>query len=729
MAESQTKDEQPKPTGSGYKTLPSGVVLGPDGKPCKPCTAFRNWRKQAAGTEGTSKPSTTALMSSLAFGTPSNTASSDVKPPAHCPPDVEQLGTATWTFLHTTAAYYPERPTPNQRANMLSLIRALPILYPCSHCANDFGEDLKVHPPDVSGRAGLSRWLCERHNEVNLKLGKKQFDCGLEKLDERWKDGPSDDAQELFFSHPRIVYKSIDPPKDPPARTLSKPVHFRIEKQRRDADTAVYSAVSLCCQFSQTTPIMIRSSVMSICGYVENLRSSSYYMSHALPFEVLFEIFNLCRLSGEDDPEVPHLLNIASVCKQWRSVSLADPRLWSFIAIEGERKSNVHLVRQWIERSQSSPLTIILRYITTQAAKEILPLLLEHLPRWKTFNLSYATTSEEEVPYSPFPINALPDSPAAPILEQVAILNDMPIPEDTSRPFNPWPVAFQSPALRRVSWTCNDCNRCEGYCHCAHPMMNVNINIFERLTHISSPFSFDSGFLDMLSHCHGLEVLDIPELRHEYTFGGQDTFTMLSDGLVTLPRLRTLKVSSACHGITALCDRLILPAMDELALQALRGRSKFPLRSVTALLDRSSSNLRALNLLVSYTANDADILKLLANPALKSVEELEIRKMSRVDKIAEGLRCNPGEPALLPCLQKLTLEAQESEDGLLSQMVDTRKESLKKVSLSLNPSQALRSSENMDWQFFEELLKTGFDVFYFYAWRILSHKALSMRVM
>jgi FAD-linked sulfhydryl oxidase len=49
---------------------------------------------------------------------------------------------------------------------------------------------MKEHPPDVSGRRGLGRWLCERHNEVNERLGKERFDCG--KVDERWRDGPGD---------------------------------------------------------------------------------------------------------------------------------------------------------------------------------------------------------------------------------------------------------------------------------------------------------------------------------------------------------------------------------------------------------------------------------------------------------------------------------------------------------------------------------------------------------
>jgi FAD-linked sulfhydryl oxidase len=36
----------------------------------------------------------------------------------------------------------------------------------------------------------MSRWFCERHNEVNEKLDKELFDCA--RVDERWKYGPLD---------------------------------------------------------------------------------------------------------------------------------------------------------------------------------------------------------------------------------------------------------------------------------------------------------------------------------------------------------------------------------------------------------------------------------------------------------------------------------------------------------------------------------------------------------
>ena len=55
-----------------------------------------------------------------------------------CPLDVDELGFATWRFLHTTAAYYPHTPTEQQKQSARELIRAVGELYACPHCAPDF---------------------------------------------------------------------------------------------------------------------------------------------------------------------------------------------------------------------------------------------------------------------------------------------------------------------------------------------------------------------------------------------------------------------------------------------------------------------------------------------------------------------------------------------------------------------------------------------------------------
>ena len=197
--------------------LPPGVFLDEDGKPCKVCNSWKSYakatkkKKTAAKSAGGVKDGdsvkrvgsddTVAAVAAVAIpvtvlsSTTFSSEEDDVSErPKDCPPDVEELGRSTWTFLHTTAAYYPIEPTTTQQEQMLGLIKGLAAFYPCSYCATEFRQSIKENPPDVSGREGLSRWVCDRHNEVNVRLGKEVFDCDkvLERWKEGWKDGRCD---------------------------------------------------------------------------------------------------------------------------------------------------------------------------------------------------------------------------------------------------------------------------------------------------------------------------------------------------------------------------------------------------------------------------------------------------------------------------------------------------------------------------------------------------------
>ena len=148
------------------------VVLGPDGKPCRACS------------------------SKLAFGA----ALRNVTKRSPCPPDVEELGHSTWTFLHSAAAYYPDAPTSVQRHSMRALLDALPHVYPCSVCAEDLR---RVYATSLANEAqreravqdgpSLRTWLCELHNSVNERLGKPIWDCSdAARLAHRWFEPPDD---------------------------------------------------------------------------------------------------------------------------------------------------------------------------------------------------------------------------------------------------------------------------------------------------------------------------------------------------------------------------------------------------------------------------------------------------------------------------------------------------------------------------------------------------------
>ncbi|KAF1816212.1 hepatopoietin HPO1 [Eremomyces bilateralis CBS 781.70] len=194
---SSTRDTK-EPTNSSEDhpstaALPKGVVLGPDGKPCRTCTPFASWKAMMAS-DKPSSPSTISTPSTSPTRSTSTSATSFAaeEPPSDCPPDVAQLGRSTWTLLHALTASYPTSPSPTTQTSALTFVTTLSQLYPCWHCAGDFRAWMSRpgNAPRVKSRAEFGQWMCEAHNEVNRKLGKDEFDCG--KWEERWRTGWKD---------------------------------------------------------------------------------------------------------------------------------------------------------------------------------------------------------------------------------------------------------------------------------------------------------------------------------------------------------------------------------------------------------------------------------------------------------------------------------------------------------------------------------------------------------
>ncbi|KAL4879624.1 ERV/ALR sulfhydryl oxidase domain-containing protein [Aspergillus karnatakaensis] len=180
---SSVSSSEPQNDNAGTTKAAGGVVLDKDGKPCRLCTsaaAWRNLTKQAKITPAPpAQPSTTFPAASSK---------------SECPPDVEALGHSTWTLLHSMTATYPESASPSEQTEMRSFLTLFSKLYPCWVCADDFrtwmAEPSGKNQPKLSGRKEFGNWMCEAHNEVNRKLGKKEFDCRF--WEERWRSGWKD---------------------------------------------------------------------------------------------------------------------------------------------------------------------------------------------------------------------------------------------------------------------------------------------------------------------------------------------------------------------------------------------------------------------------------------------------------------------------------------------------------------------------------------------------------
>ncbi|XP_034180809.2 evr1_Alr domain-containing protein Alr [Osmia lignaria lignaria] len=146
-------------------------------KPCRACTDFKTWAKSQKKTFDSTKESEESKKKDQAVN---NTR-------RECPLDKDELGSRTWSFLHTMAAYYPDNPSDEQKSDMKTFFKIFSKFYPCYVCAEDLQEQIKQYPPQTDSQEKLSQWLCNIHNGVNKRLGKPLFDCKL--VNQRWKDG------------------------------------------------------------------------------------------------------------------------------------------------------------------------------------------------------------------------------------------------------------------------------------------------------------------------------------------------------------------------------------------------------------------------------------------------------------------------------------------------------------------------------------------------------------
>lgn len=64
-----------------------------------------------------------------------------------CPPGRSELGRAGWTFLHSTAAHYPDKPTDEDKTHYKAFFTLLQYVYPCRSCGAHYATVLEDDPP------------------------------------------------------------------------------------------------------------------------------------------------------------------------------------------------------------------------------------------------------------------------------------------------------------------------------------------------------------------------------------------------------------------------------------------------------------------------------------------------------------------------------------------------------------------------------------------------------
>ena len=101
----------------------------------------------------------------------------DYSSPYYYPHNItcNSLGISTWALLHSVAAIYSNHPNTTEQESLKDFFDGLMYFYPSK--SELMKEIIKEHPLEYSNREELIYYMCQIHNILNRKLGKKKFSC------------------------------------------------------------------------------------------------------------------------------------------------------------------------------------------------------------------------------------------------------------------------------------------------------------------------------------------------------------------------------------------------------------------------------------------------------------------------------------------------------------------------------------------------------------------------
>ncbi|KAF9005025.1 hypothetical protein BDQ17DRAFT_371990 [Cyathus striatus] len=243
----------------------------------------------------------------------------------------------------------------------------------------------------------------------------------------------------------------------------------------------------------------------------QNARQSTI---NQLPSEILVEIFlaavdhdpshDMSLQSGEEPGSVPPLF-LGSICKKWRDIAWASPRLWCRIPLVLSRKhysSQVDILKEWLLRTSQCLLSIVITPgndgIDTWVESppvEVISCVTPHSHRWQHFDFFLFTSCHSQLS------NICHNLPR---LESLAI--------SSSVPFFPafvWTLFNEVPVLRRVRLSKM------AFAHVQLPVA--------QLTHLIVSDMSVTDCIDILRQCYNLEHCSFLNLLgpHDIDFPAQ----------------------------------------------------------------------------------------------------------------------------------------------------------------------------------------------------------------
>ncbi|KAG9315656.1 hypothetical protein JVU11DRAFT_3301 [Chiua virens] len=270
---------------------------------------------------------------------------------------------------------------------------------------------------------------------------------------------------------------------------------------------------------------------------------------HSFPPELLIDIFiHTCRAGALFAP-----LAICAVCKFWRDVCVASPRIWQLIIVNDSYRRISSIKAQadiWIARSDPLPFSVDVELTDFERVLPIMSCFLPYLHRWMDCRISFdGRTTHTRL--SDFTLSA-----PRRVLHHLDVRLKVPFDtdgNDDGKIFFSWGTSF----FRHISMKVTASS--------LPPPNSINTLYFTSLDITESSCTQTVRSPELLSF-----LVRCPNLEHFYLHGVSSEEGILSTphAIVTLPRLHTLLLGLICIQRSIL-SHIHLPALRELRLHHL----------------------------------------------------------------------------------------------------------------------------------------------------------------
>lgn len=392
-----------------------------------------------------------------------------------------------------------------------------------------------------------------------------------------------------------------------------------------------------------------------------------------IPVELLADIFSWCRCSYKEGafqapPGLPSLSRVrlsestdpqtlSQVCRYWRNVALATPRLWSSIKMIRPQRQDLATIRLWLDRSGPYPLhlsfeegcDVEFRSVSNNpVTKDLFAILTTEVHRWKDINFHFWKIVEPSL--LKLTAEALTQLKSARISSQ---------PDDLPQRAQLWDIIHASPSFQEAGWD-------ETYIGTMADKVPWHKLLAIHLTFFGVP----RRLFQILHSCYIIVKL---ELQFWHT---QNITSYIQPPLI-LPYLRDLTVYTETE-LDQFFDGLTLPQLHSLSIEQLiwfdtrSEHTRSHHSSLKTLLIRSRCPLQNLTYRDGY--EESGTPELLASPHLSNLTELEIRSplsdRTMLYLTHSSIDCDNN---ILPQLKKLTLWQYTTSPGILAAMVSSRR--------------------------------------------------------